>query len=168
MTELWQPIAGYERLYDISNWGRVRSHHQRTASGPRILRYHFHDYGYAQVSLYKNGKRRTCLVHSLVAQAFLGPCPAGQLVRHGPAGKLDNSVQNLSYGTRQQIADDLRRDGTLLVGEKGPSAKLTAAQVVQIREECERGRNQTAIAKQFNISESQVSHIKHRKQWAHI
>ena len=168
MTELWQPIAGYEGLYDISNWGRVRSMHSRTASGPRILRQSFSSHGYLQVNLCKNGKPKTFDVHRLVAQTFLGPCPAGQVVRHGTAGMLDNSVQNLCYGSHQQNFQDRRRDGTYPAGETSPNAKLNDALIVQIRKECESGRSQRAIAKQFNVSQQQVSDIKLRKCWAHI
>ncbi len=33
----------------------------------------------------------------LVAATFLGPCPAGMELRHGPGGLSDNSVSNLCY-----------------------------------------------------------------------
>jgi hypothetical protein len=33
----------------------------------------------------------------LVAATFLGPCPAGMELRHGPGGLSDNSLANLSY-----------------------------------------------------------------------
>ncbi|KKL71721.1 hypothetical protein LCGC14_2092100 [marine sediment metagenome] len=43
-------------------------------------------------------------VHRLVAAAFIGPCPIGQQVCHGPAGELDNSVSNLYHGSRRRAS----------------------------------------------------------------
>lgn len=58
------------------------------------------DDGYQTVILEKNGVETIHLVHELVAKAFLGPCPKGTEVCHGPGGKLDNSAANLFYGPR--------------------------------------------------------------------
>lgn len=44
--------------------------------------------------------------------AWIGPCPEGQQIRHGPNGVTDNSVSNLCYGTRSEDQYDRRRDGT--------------------------------------------------------
>jgi hypothetical protein len=44
-----------------------------------------------------DGTTETCRIADLVAATFLGPCPAGMELRHGPGGLSDNSVANLSY-----------------------------------------------------------------------
>jgi hypothetical protein len=54
--------------------------------------------GYETVILEKDGVETVRLVHELVAETFLGPCPKGQVIHHGPGGKLDNSAANLYYG----------------------------------------------------------------------
>lgn len=116
MSEKWKDIEGYEGAYQVSDLGRVRSL-PREAKHPthgtcqlkgRVLKHFFNNFGYHQVGL----SGRTFNVHKLVAEAFLGRRPEGHEVRHGPAGLGDNSVDNLSYGTRQQNALDQRRDGT--------------------------------------------------------
>ena len=76
----------------------------RTLKSPPNRAYHVH-------GLYKDGKARQRPVHSLVAEAFIGPCPPGQEVRHGPGGSLDNRLVNLSYGTRAENIADQYRDG---------------------------------------------------------
>lgn len=115
MNEEWRDIPGYEGYYQVSSFGRVRSI-DRTIQHPKgpkklkgkILKHFFSQFGYHQVGLC--GK--TYMVYFLVASAFLGSCPEGQEIRHGPNGIDDNSVSNLSYGTRQQNALDQRRDHT--------------------------------------------------------
>ena len=47
-----------------------------------------------------------------MAIAFLGPRPDKQIVRHGAKGKLNNSVQNLCYGTHKDNERDKIRDNT--------------------------------------------------------
>lgn len=64
------------------------------------------------VVLCKNGIRTTVCVHRLVAEVWLGSCPAGMEVCHGPNGQLDNSVSNLRWDTRTNNNLDKRRDGT--------------------------------------------------------
>ena len=72
--------------------------------------------GYIKVSLRKEGGIRTFRVHKLVAPTWIGSCPPGKQVRHGPNGKLDNSISNLCYGTAIEDARDKVRDGTLFGG----------------------------------------------------
>lgn len=55
---------------------------------------------------------RRVFVHQLVAEAFIGPRPDGQEVRHLNGDPADNRVQNLAYGTRSQNVADAIRHGT--------------------------------------------------------
>lgn len=53
--------------------------------------------GYAQVCLERQGQPHACRVHSLVAQVFLGPPPAGATVVHTNGNRADNRAGNLRY-----------------------------------------------------------------------
>ena len=71
LNEIWKPIKGYEGLYEVSNFGRIKSlNYNRTGKG-KILKQKQCMNGYKSVTLYKDGKRKIILVHRLVAQAFL-------------------------------------------------------------------------------------------------
>jgi hypothetical protein len=69
--------------------------------------------GYFTVKLSGNGNKATKTVHSLVIRAFKGlpPFPKAECL-HGPAGSLNNRIENLSWGTSSQNRFDRRRDGT--------------------------------------------------------
>lgn len=78
MFERWKPIEGYEGLYEISDFGRVRSldhyvnyksYKQRLVKG-RLLKL-ASDGRYTTVCLSKQDSKKTLLVHRLVAQAFI-------------------------------------------------------------------------------------------------
>ena len=181
MTELWLPVVGFEGCYEVSDRGRVRSLH-RIVKHPRegyerrlkgrmmALQISRTNCGYRTVRLYQDGVGKTFTVHSLVAEAFIGPCPEGQEVLHGAAGVLNNSVENLSYGTHTENMRDKRRDGTEpdRRGELHNNSKLTEKQVLKIRELCSAGVAPKEIAEQFSIHSRHVSNIARRTYWAHI
>ena len=181
MTELyecWLPVVGYEGHYEVSNRGRVRSlhrivKHSRDKGEDRIKARMMaipvnRGHGYRQVTLSHDSKKKTFLVHRLVAAAFIGPCPEGEEVLHGIAGSLNNSVENLRYGTRSENEQDKKRDGTDRRGERAHSSKLTEQKVLRIRELLLAGVTQKEIAAQFSIHKNYVSLIKRRVTWAHI
>jgi hypothetical protein len=56
--------------------------------------------------------RKTRYIHDLVLEAFVGPKPSGNDVRHGPLGRSNNSLVNLCYGTRSDNEYDKVLDGT--------------------------------------------------------
>lgn len=119
--ERWKDVVGYEGYYQVSDLGRVRSmdrfvkHYQGSVRNwkGKILQLSLVDNGgHLGIKLSKKGIKKTICIHQLVAAAWIGPCPEGQQVRHGPNGIADNSVSNLCYGTRREDCLDKRRDGT--------------------------------------------------------
>lgn len=56
---------------------------------------------------------KTHKVHRLVLQAFVGPCPDGQQVRHLDGDKENNNLRNLRYGTGAENTADKVRHGTM-------------------------------------------------------
>lgn len=182
-AERWVPCPfGFEGLYEVSNLGRVRSLDRvvmsRNRWGPiekhltgKILSQSRGSYGYLAVNLCREGKIRPYLVHRLVAVAFLDWKP-GLDTRHGPAGKLDNSVMNLTVGTRAENEQDKIRDGTFRhrapKGEANGNSRLTADQVTEIRRRYKAGEGQSALGREFGVSYQSIRLIVYRKTWRHI
>ncbi len=67
MIEIWRAIVGYEGLYQVSNWGRVKS---LKYGKERILKSGKNTSSYLIVRLWKDGKQKCFLVHRLVGMAF--------------------------------------------------------------------------------------------------
>lgn len=66
--------------------------------------------GYLKVNLRDTlGGVKTRMVHTLVAEAWIGPRPFRHDVCHGPGGTADNCLSNLRYGTRSENEADKRR-----------------------------------------------------------
>lgn len=106
INEIWSDIPGFEGLYRVSNRGRVLSMprtvgdaRKRKLPG-RILSPKTDRGGYLVVLLYRPGSRpSTRTVHSLVAEAFIGPRPPGCHVLHGDDDPANCDLGNLRYGT---------------------------------------------------------------------
>src|SRR5882724_12074430 len=83
MIEQWNPVIGYEGIYEVSNHGNIqRIQMIRGSSFEKNLRQAPNHYGYPRVSLCRDNKPKQYLVHRLVAAAFLGPCPLDHEVNH--------------------------------------------------------------------------------------
>jgi hypothetical protein len=131
----------------------------------RILKPRADGGGYLYVRLGRGSEPQLpAKVADLAAAAFIGPKPRGHDVRHLDGLKTNNAAANLAYGTRSENMADARRHGTLAVGERQGNAKLTEAQVLEIRSD---NRMQKDIASAYGISFQQVSAIKRRTAWSH-
>lgn len=91
-----KPIDGYDK-YFVSEQGHVFS----VGSDKKLREVAPSDNkkGYLKVTLCNHGKRKTCYVHRLVAQAFLKNPQALPMVNHKDFNKHNNSVDNLEYCT---------------------------------------------------------------------
>ena len=150
MTEKWRPVPGYPR-YEVSSLGRVRSF-ARYSEG-RVLRPGKSGrFGYATVAL---GRGNSRCVHDLVAAAFLGPRPEGADVAHLDGNGADSRPENLAYKTRRENNFDRARLDRCVA---------TRAQVAAIRAAGWVHGTGAFLARQFGLSESQVSNIRHGRQ----
>lgn len=101
----WRTIPSFPK-YQVSNQGEV--------IGPRgLLTRSVDACGYYRTGLYtENSKRINCRVHTLVAEAFIGPRPANAVTRHLDGNHLNNDPLNLRYGTQSENVRDSVRHGT--------------------------------------------------------
>lgn len=107
MNEIWKDIQGYEGLYQVSNFGRVKSLDRMAKcrggvyklNKERIVFGGIGKYGYNTVCLRKENKRKYLLSHRLVAINFI-PNPENKpKVNHINGVKTDNSIENLEWCT---------------------------------------------------------------------
>ena len=94
LNEIWKPIKGYEGLYEVSNFGRIKS---LKFGKERIIKGSKDKYGYLQVGLSKNNKSKTFKVHRLVAEAFIDNTDNLPQVNHKDENPSNNVVSNLEW-----------------------------------------------------------------------
>lgn len=122
-VEEWRPIAGWERQYEVSSVGRVRSLDRRV--GNRLMKGCMlkpylgrRKYPHLIVNLRRGGKRspyaisENPLVHRLVLLAFVGPAPKGMVCCHLNGDGTDNRLENLRWDTPSNNQRDSMLHGT--------------------------------------------------------
>lgn len=96
ISEIWKTAVYddeiYEGLYKVSNLGRILSLNYRNTGKAELMNPFDNGRGYLQVLLYKNGKRKTCKVHRLVAETFLENPENLPEVNHKDENKKNNFV----------------------------------------------------------------------------
>lgn len=109
--EIWKDIPNYEGLYQISNFGNIRSigrtiEHKTCYGGfyhikGKLLKPKIEKDGYYRICLIKNGQKKFHRINRLVAQTFI-PNPNNYLiVNHKDENKLNNKVSNLEWCTQK-------------------------------------------------------------------
>ena len=95
--EEMKDIAGFEGEYAITRDGRVWSYKSK-----RFLKPLNNGIGYYRVDLYKDKKIKRCLIHRLVAEAFIPNPDNKPQVNHLDECKSNNCVDNLEWATAKE------------------------------------------------------------------
>lgn len=116
MQEIWKDVKGYERLYQVSNMGRVKSlkrtvkaaNGENRAFNERILTLHKnkcterHPRPIYHVELWKENKRSVYFIHRLVATHFIDNPEGKPQVNHIDGNRENNAVTNLEWCTNSE------------------------------------------------------------------
>ena len=97
MRETWRKTQ--YRHYEVSNFGRVRSHHRKEVY---IMHQRTSKIGYKYVWITENGREYNRTVHRLVAKAFINNPFNKPQVNHKDLDKTNNCVENLEWVTASE------------------------------------------------------------------
>src|SRR5690242_12065184 len=153
MTIEWRMVPGFPG-YEVSSMGDLRSRcdkHGGLRDEPVAI-LPWNSKRYVNASLYQKGKRKSRLLHRVVLESFVGPCPVGMEACHNNGNSKDNRLDNLRWDSKKNNALDKRSHGTLFNGERHHSAKLNPAKVSDI---CARfaagGVTKTELAREHGV-----------------
>jgi hypothetical protein len=164
-TEEWRPVVGFEGLYEVSNLGRIKRSSASYRKKPGDLVKTPFDGKYLRCNLWRDGKCRSVLLHRVVAAAFLGmPGPTDQ-VNHIDGNKLNNRIENLEWTSPSGNIQHALRFGLKDSGETHEFAKLTEADIRDIRCALDRGVSGAELARKYGVTKSNISCIKHGRSW---
>lgn len=171
--EYFKEIPGYEKLYMVSNFGRIKS--LRTGRGStrcghpdKILTPSICGSGYYTINLFKNGKRKTFLVHRVVAHAF-GILKPKQEINHIDGNKLNNCASNLESCTSKQNSVHAGLLGRIKRGSHRHNAKLNDSNIKKIiKFRTENKLSYREIGKLFAVAPSTIRGVCIGKTWNHV
>ena len=107
MIEEYRPVKGYEGLYEVSNFGNVKSLQRKGCKSDRILKEFIGGNRYLRVGLLN----KNYYVHQLVAIAFLNHIPNGLklVIDHIDNNPRNNRLDNLQLITnRENCSKDIK------------------------------------------------------------
>lgn len=173
--EEWKDVLGFEGMYEISSYGRVRSLSRMVPSvmsktgfrrmNGRIKKLGNHSAGYKCITI---GKSQTFLVHRLVARAFHANPDNKPFVNHKDGNKANNQLENLEWSTRQENETHAYSTGLKnSTGSHNVSAKLTEADVkviLSMKGVC----TSDEMHKKYGVHIATINRIWQRVIWKHV
>jgi ABC-type Na+ transport system ATPase subunit NatA len=103
-AEIWKDIIGFEGLYQISNYGNVKSckRYVNAKFGKRVVNEKLLSLGkdkdgYLMAILCQDGIKKTVKIHRLVANAFIDKFDGKDIVNHIDSNKSNNNLSNLEW-----------------------------------------------------------------------
>ena len=183
--EFWKDIPDYEGLYQVSNYGRIKSLDRNidVMSGnqfanninvfelkvsEKILNQNILNKGYSRITLSKSGIRRTFLVHRLVAILFIPKRDDQKFIIHIDHTKVNNNVLNLQWANQ----DEKNSHHQEYYKKSGPRwSKISETKVRIIKRMLNDPTKKTRIkmiARQFGVSEMQIYRIKSGENWGYV
>lgn len=165
----WRQIK-WAPSYDVSDDGQVRSwlplrNFAPVPSAPRMRKLAVDKDGYHKITLAVNGTRTDVRVCGLVAEAWHGPRPKGEVARHLDGSRTNDTPANVVWGTPQDNSDDAKRHGTLMRGSQVNTSRLSAEDVVAVKTS-ELGHS--ALARMYGVTPGAIWHIRNGRTWNHV
>lgn len=166
----WRQLIRFPS-FDVSECGDVR----RTTNHQRLHGFIDSD-GYVRYSLTRaDGARGAVAAHTLVAEAFVGAKPSPQHeVAHGDGSRLNNHYSNLRWALSAENHADRVAHGTSPIGERNPRAKITEADVLDIRrayraiKQPNSGRRVSELDRRYELARATIIRIATGQSWSHV
>lgn len=113
--------------------------------------------GYLHVTLSKNGKKKTFLVHRLVAQTFIPNIDNLDQVNHIDGVKTNNNVNNLEWVTcKDNIIKSFILGLSNYKGERCGRCKFSDIIIEKVKTDFKNGKTRKELSRIYNISYSHI------------
>lgn len=160
----WKAIPGYEKYY-ASKEGDILSMKKEE---PYLMKQQISKDNHHYVYLYDScGNSRKVWVHRAVLSAWVRPPRDGEEGRHLNDNPHENTLRNLSWGTRADNVDDKRKNGGFPIGERSGTHKLTESDVREIRKLYGK-QSLRSIAKIYGVSHTCIRRAALGIKWSYL
>lgn len=164
-------VIPFAKDYAITPSGRVFSRRIKWTSGQewREMKPQLQNTGYHSIFL----RTDTCgvrsySVHVLVLTVFVGERPNGYHAAHLDGNRANSVLENLRWVTRRENQSHMRLHGTALLGEKNHIAKLTTADIPNIREGLSSRTPLRILSAKYGVARQTLTDIRFGRTWNHV
>ena len=144
MTEIWKDVVGYEGIYEVSNFGNVRTHKNKKSWSKRHntwrywkqrnLKNKMPNGRDVRVTLWKDGNVKDWLVHRLVAYAFIPNTDATKnCINHIDGNPKNNHVENLEWCNHYENNNHAFDNGLINISNKTTLLRLSDNKTFEFR-----------------------------------
>lgn len=139
VQEIWKPVKGFEKLYQVSSTGRVSNYR-------KVLATFVLPKGYRRLTFKVDQIPHNRLVHRLVAEAFLSN-PENKLeVNHIDGDKANNLLENLEWCTSSENKQHAIASGLSTYNKPSTGCKIGYSSVYRnVTYDCARGKWRACI-----------------------
>jgi hypothetical protein len=158
MEEIWKPIDGWEGLYEISNYGRVKSLARVVYRGDpvikqhrkeRILKPYYNWCGRQLIGLVRDGEgQKTVQISRLVANTFIDNPENLPDLNHKDGDPTNNRIDNLEWTTKSDNMKHAWKNGL----KEHYTTHLSNNDIKKMRLFKQAGMPSKLIAEVFNCS----------------
>lgn len=114
---------------------------------------------------FKKNQKAFAAHRTMCELAHGAPPFAGAVAAHSCGVSKCVNPNHIRWATPKENTADKLIHGTASIGERSSFAKLTAAQVIQIRND---PRSQSTIAREYGVQQAAISKIKLGRCWKHL
>lgn len=177
--EIWKSVVGYEGLYEVSNFGRIRAlaraycdKNGRVSNiKERIMKQPLSNTGYHHTALRKNGISVTRNLHRIIAEAFIPNPDNKPCINHINGDKSDNTLINLEWVTHAENIQHAGATGLMKFGINHHGSKLDEEKVRFIRENVTTNGGDLTyeeLGRMFNVSRHSLQCVVYRRTWKRV
>ncbi len=146
IQEIWKPIVGFEKNYEISNLGNIKNTHNG-----KLRKCNPDKQGYIKVSIRVTGIVKFYKIHRLVAEAFI-PNPENKpLVNHKDRNPSNNMLNNLEWVTPLENVRHFR-------GQSYDKPKFTVSDIDDMYKYFKSGKTLSEITGIYKLRDKGVIH----------
>ena len=166
-SEYWKTVVGFPD-YEISTVGQVRQVSGRPMHPATTAQ------GYRRVTLRRNKRQISCLVHSLLLKTFIGPRPPGCASAHLDGNPAHNTIANLKWASYAENESHKTLHGTVAIGGRNHQSVLTDEKAQELLSLVKNWgpsgvrSNAGPLAKQFGIPVGVASRLIWGKTYPHL